>query len=190
VAMEPAGETGFAGAGFTRDEKGRQVVPEPGFGGEDSLELCSKRTERGAEEEVGIGLRFDFVFSGASSLAGLASARQREREELGVKGLDEVIQGAEFHGLDCAANRALGGHDDDAGGGAETAFAKEVGSKSVGKVDIEQSEVVIGDGEGGTRRSEGIGLGDDGAELGEVEGETPAEDRLILDDEDGTTGKK
>lgn len=139
--VDPAGERGFSGAGFTLNEDGREVAGEATIRGQDALELGFEVGEAGAEEE-GSGTDLGVaMFLDSRLLTGSPGAGDGEGKLGWLEGFDQVIQRTQLEGLDGAGDRAFGRHHDDPGSGAEHLVPKQVCPGSVRQMDVEEREI-------------------------------------------------
>ena len=141
--VQPAGNAGFAGAGFALDQHRGKVRAEPLVRGDDFVELLTKTGQRVAEKNLlaGRGGVAAFMLGEAGGLAAGLGTLQDHRQHVGVDRLLQVILCAVADGLDRALHAALGGADDHGCVGGKDPIAEQVSAQPVGQVDVEQREV-------------------------------------------------
>ena len=188
--VEPAGEGGFAGAGFAFEKNGREAVFEASVGGDDGIELRAERAEGFAEEEGGGdgGGLGGAVFLAAGGAAGGAAAGEGEGELGGFEGFREVVAGAVAHGFDGFLYAAERGHDDDGGVFGEGVFAEKIEDLAIGQVEIDDGEIEAQVGEEAAGFAEARSFGDLSALVAKVGGETFAERGVVFEQEDLAAG--
>ena len=190
LLVEPAGEDGFAGAGFALDEDGRKVLTEAAIGLDDGFELCADGRERVTEEEFGGGWSGGAVLVAAIGTTERAAASEGEREFFDGERFGEVVAGAEAHGCDGGFDAFEGRHDDDAGGFGKRAGAEEIEGVAVGQVKIDQGEIEAERVEKTASFGERGGFADVGVELAEMSGEAFAENGVVVEHENSATPGK
>jgi hypothetical protein len=183
VAMNPAGDGGFTGAGLTLDQNGSEVCFHSAIAGDDLLDLGLKVRQCGAEHEFIIAILFAAMFLDTEILAGATSAVDEDGEFAEFEGFREVFQGPHFEGVDGTSNAALSGHDNDTGVLWENAVAQEIGAIPIGKVHIDNGEIKTEIGDHLSCLGDGVDGGDIGAEALEVITDLFPEECIVFEDE-------
>ena len=143
VVVQPAGNAGFAGAGFALDQHRGKFCAEPFVRGDDLVELLTETGQRIAKKNlcagcVGVAA---FVLGEAGGLAAGLGTLQDHRQHIGVDGFLQVVLCAVADGLDCTLHPALRSAYDHGCIRGKDPVAKQVGAEPVGQVDVEQREV-------------------------------------------------
>ena len=183
--MKPAGDGGFAGAGFAEDQDRWKGGFDADIGGDDFIGN-GLNGGHGAAEVKGAGGLLTGVgaalFFSAGGLAVAAGAGDDEGEFLDIEGFGEIIRSAGAHGVHGAGDAALGGHDDDAGFGGEIFIAEQGGAQTIGEIYIDEGEVEAlfgGEAAGG---GEGTDVHDIGAKALKGGGDLFAKEDFVLED--------
>ena len=189
VVVQPAGDAGFAGAGFALEQHRRQVAAKPLVCGDDLVELTAERAKRVAEKKPlagGVGI-VPVVLGQPGGLSAGPGAVQHERQHGGIDRLEEIVLRAVLDRLDRALHAALGGADDDGGTGGKDALGKQVGAEAVRQVDVEQRKVERQRLDHAARLVERADGGHVGVVLLERGGHLFAQEQLVLDQQHAGT---
>jgi len=183
VSMKPAGDGCFAGAGFALDQDGSEVGFDAAIGGDDLFDLRLQVGEGGPEEELVVRIFFAAMLLDAEVLLRAARAIDEDGQFRKLERFGEIFERAHLERFNCAADAALGGHDDDTGVLLKNAIAQEIGAEAVGEIYIDDGEIEREVADDLAGLLDAVDGGDIGAEAFEVRGDLFTEQRVVLQDE-------
>ena len=188
--MQPAGDSGLAGAGLALNQHGRQSVLHSIVRRDDLLQVAFQVSEGFAEEKFLFRRDAPPVFLQAGRAFVALSPSDDQRQLGGIERFDEVIERAQPHRLNRAADGPFRGHHDDAGVRWKDAFFQQVRSASVRQIHVKQDEVEIEVGEESLCGLNGVGAGHVGIQFLQVSGDLLAKQPLVLHDQYAQAGKR
>ena len=183
VAMNPARNGGFAGAGFALDEHGSEVGFDTAIAGDDFFNLGLKIGQSGAEEEFVIAILLAAVLFDALILSCAPGTIDEDGKFAKFEWFGEIFERSHLECVDCAGDSTFSSHDDDAGGLREHAIAQEVGAEAVRQVYVKDGKIETEIADDLARFEDGVNRSDIGPEALEIRSDLFTEKSVVLQDE-------